>query len=87
MEREEQRFARFIADLALDPGKLAHYMEDPEAAMQAAGLDDDEKGVLRTGSFGFICEFLGAGARPIPGTEQAGPGSGPVSGSSGGPGQ
>lgn len=87
MEQEEKRFARFIADLALDPGTLAHYMKDPEAAMQAAGLDDDEKGVLRSGNFGFICDFLVAATRPIPGTEQAGPGSGPVSGSGGGPGQ
>lgn len=87
MEREEQRFARFIADLALDPGKLAHYLEDPEAAMQAAGLDEEEKKVLRSGNFGFICQFLGSGTRPIQGTEQVGPGSGAPVGAGGGPGQ
>ena len=76
MGAETDRFARFIADLALDPGKLARYKEDPEAAMQAAGLDDDEKGVLRTGNFNLICDYLGdSGARPITFIE-AGPGGG-----------
>lgn len=85
MQAEEQRFARFIADLALEPATLAHYKQDPEAAMQAAGLDDEEKAVLRTGKFQIICEYLDAcRPRPIP-DEQGGPGSGPLS--TGGPGQ
>lgn len=72
---QENRFAQFIADLALDPGKLAQYKKDPEAAMQAAGLSDDEKGVLRTGDFRIICEFLGdTGPRPISFIETGPPG-------------
>ncbi len=75
MTEEEQRFSRFVADLALDPDKLAHYMDDPEAAMQAAGLNDDQKGVLRTGDFGEICDFLlPAGKKPAPDVEPGGPG-------------
>ena len=80
----DNRFARFIADLALDPGKLAQYKKDPEAAMQAAGLSDDEKGVLRTGDFGAICDWLGdCGPRPIT-QNPGGPGSGPGSDAPGG---
>lgn len=76
MEEEKNRFAQFIADLALDPGKLAQYKKDPEAAMQAAGLTEEEKAVLRKGDFGIICEFLGdTGPRPIT-LAEAGPGSG-----------
>jgi len=75
MTGEEQRFAQFIADLALQPGKLAHYMEDPEAAMQDAGLDDEEKAVLRTGDFHVICDYLlPVGERPAPGDPEIGPG-------------
>jgi hypothetical protein len=77
MEPEEQRFAQFIADLALDPARLSHYQEDPEAAMEAAGLDDEEKAVLRTGNFQIICDYLGeSGPRPVT-YVQGGPGSGP----------
>lgn len=78
MQGEEQRFARFIADLALDPATLAYYKQDPEAAMQAASLDDDEKAVLRTGNFQIICDYLGeTGERPGGTWVQGGPGSGP----------
>ncbi len=75
MADEQDRFARFIADLALDPGKLAQYRDDAEAAMQAAGLNDEEKAVLRKGDFRIICEYLGNGIRPISQFD-IGPGSG-----------
>jgi hypothetical protein len=75
MQGDENRFARFIADLALQPGKLAHYLEDSEAAMQAAGLNDEEKAVLRTGDFNVICDYLvPTRDRPAPGDWQPGPG-------------
>lgn len=68
MQNEDQRFAHFIADLALHPGKLAHYREDPEAAMQAAGLNDEQKNVLRSGDWKNICDYLvPSGERPVPG--------------------
>jgi len=67
MAEQDNRFAQFIADLALDPGKLTRYMKDPEAVMQAAGLNDEEKAVLRTGDFNVICDYLlPAGERPVP---------------------
>lgn len=63
---EDIRFAHFIAVLALNPDELKRYKEDPEAAMEAAGLSDEEKEALRTGDFRVICEFLGdGGPRPI----------------------
>jgi len=66
MEDEKNRFAQFIADLALNPGKLASYQKDAEAAMRAAGLADEEKAVLRKGDFGIICDYLvDTGPRPI----------------------
>jgi hypothetical protein len=66
MEEEKNRFAQFIADLALDPGLLARYKKDAEAAMQAAGLSEEEQAVLRKGDFRIICDFLGdSGTRPI----------------------
>jgi hypothetical protein len=75
MAEQNNRFSRFVADLALDPDKLADYMKDPEAAMQAAGLDDEEKDVLRTGDFRVICEFLlPAVEKPAPNDFEIGPG-------------
>jgi len=66
MKEEKNRFAQFIADLALDAGKLDAYKKDAEAAMQGAGLSDEEKAVLRKGDFRIICDFLGdTGPRPI----------------------
>jgi hypothetical protein len=78
MEDEKNRFAQFIADLALDPGTLASYKKDAEAAMRAAGLSDEERAVLRKGDFRIICDFLGdTGPRPIniePPLQSGGPG-------------
>lgn len=72
---EEQRFARFIADLALKPDTLAQYLEDPEAAMRAAGLNDEEKAVLRKGDFRIICDYLvPTRDRPAPEVDAGGPG-------------
>ena len=63
---ERNRLGRFIAELAVNPRKLRDYKDDPEAAMSAAGLSDEEKGVLRTGDFRVICDYLGdVGPRPI----------------------
>ena len=78
MEDEKNRFAQFIADLALHPGTLASYRKDADAAMRAAGLSDEERAVLRKGDFGIICEFLGPTVpRPIdiePPLQSGGPG-------------
>jgi hypothetical protein len=84
MDNDDIRFSHFIASLALNPARLAQYQKDPEAAMEAAGLDDEEKGVLRTGNFQIICDFLGESV-PRPVTHvQGGPGSGPGTGEPGG---
>lgn len=78
MDNDDIRFSYFIASLALNPVRLAQYQKDPEAAMQAASLDDEEKAVLRTGNFQIICDYLGeTGERPGGTWVQGGPGSGP----------
>ncbi|HKH47600.1 MAG TPA: hypothetical protein VKM72_23330 [Thermoanaerobaculia bacterium] len=76
MDDTNIRFSHLIAELALHPARLAQYRNDPEKAMDDAGLSDEEKDVLRTGNFGSICDWLADTSRPI--TEiQPGPGSGP----------
>lgn len=76
MDNDDIRFSHFIASLALNPARLAQYQKDPEAAMEAASLDDEEKAVLRTGNFEIICDYLGeSGPRPVT-YIQGGPGSG-----------
>ncbi len=63
----ENRLAAFIAGLATSPRKLDDYREDPEEAMAAAGLSDQDKEVLRSGDWRIICESLGGDdTRPLP---------------------
>jgi hypothetical protein len=64
---DDNRLGRFIADLATKPATLKSYKADPEAAMSAAGLSENEKSAVRAGNFRAIVDLLGAGAeRPIP---------------------
>ena len=74
MDDKNIRFSHLIAELALNPARLAQYRQDPEATMEAAGLSDEEKDVLRTGDFGTICDWLADTVRPIT-QNQGGPGS------------
>src|SRR5215470_7618404 len=39
----------FLANLATDPRKLGEFIHDPEAAMTAAELSQDDKAALRSG--------------------------------------
>ena len=55
----ENRLAGFIASLATAPQKLREYLDEPESAMAEAGLNEQEKEVLRSGSWQVICDFLG----------------------------
>ena len=64
---DDNRLGRFIADLATNPTALKAYKTDPEAAMSAAGLSEDEKRAVRAGNFRAIVDMLGAGEeRPVP---------------------
>ena len=63
---QDNPFDRFVADLATSPVTLRSYRADPEAAMSAAGLSDEERALLRAGSFPAIVDYLGSGERPIP---------------------
>ncbi|HEX9669010.1 MAG TPA: hypothetical protein VGC93_05950 [Thermoanaerobaculia bacterium] len=64
---DDNRLGRFIADLATNPATLKAYRADPEAAMSAAGLSENEKSAVRSGNFRAIVEMLGADEeRPVP---------------------
>src|SRR5215813_2066904 len=39
----------FLASLATDPHKLGEFIHDPEAAMTAAQLSDDDKAAIKSG--------------------------------------
>ena len=63
--------AKFVTELATSFDKYIAYEEDPEAAMAAAGLSDEDKELLRSGSFQEISEAFylddprGGGAMPV----------------------
>src|SRR5215472_4193764 len=44
----------FLAELAIDPQKLGEFIHDPESAMEAAGLTDNDKAALRSGFASII---------------------------------
>jgi len=41
----------FLSGLATDPNKLSAYLNDPEAAMEAAGLAETDREALRNNEF------------------------------------
>lgn len=53
------RLADFIRDLSENPDKLLDFQQDPDAVMDKAGLNDDEKELIRSGDEGRIAEALG----------------------------
>jgi hypothetical protein len=44
-----QNLMSFLSDLAVSPEKLARYQENPDEAMQEAGLNADERTALKSG--------------------------------------
>jgi hypothetical protein len=44
----------FLATLATDPSRLGEFIRDPEAAMVAEGLSEDDKAALKSGFPGII---------------------------------
>ena len=50
--------SRFLADLAVDPVRLADYMRDPGAAFDRAGLDLTARRALGGGSAGALLDLL-----------------------------
>jgi hypothetical protein len=44
----------FLSDLAQDPQRLGEFILDPDAAMDAAELNDEDKDALRSGFTGII---------------------------------
>ena len=44
-----EKLKNFLSELAVDPKKLADYQANPDAAIQNAGLDDDECVALKSG--------------------------------------
>jgi hypothetical protein len=48
----------FLIKLVEQPEVLGHYLRDPEGAMDAAGLSDSEREILRTGNLRRLRETL-----------------------------
>ena len=71
----ENKLAAFIVDLATSPEKLTYYKDSEEDAMEEAGLNEQERNVLRSGNWKAICEFLGDDCtRPLTTGDQEGAG-------------
>jgi hypothetical protein len=60
---------RFFADMALDPARLAGFLEDPDALMSAANLPEEVRLVLRAHDASLIADRLSS--------ERGGPASAP----------
>jgi hypothetical protein len=50
---------QFLADLATDPDKQEKFRDNPEAAMDEAGLSESEKNVITKGDKEAIVQHLG----------------------------
>jgi hypothetical protein len=48
----------FLIKLVEHPDTLSHYLKDPEGAMQAEGLSDREREIVRSGSLRRLREAL-----------------------------
>jgi len=57
---DRQRLVKFISDLA-DPRRLAEFTNDPEGAMRAASLSDDEIAIINSRDAEVIRRALGDG--------------------------
>jgi len=49
---------RYLADLAADPRRVRELQSDPEAAMNQAGLSNEEKSILRSKDRARIRDYL-----------------------------
>lgn len=54
---------RLVARMALDDALHRAYLDDPEAVIEDAGLNDDEIEALESGDWERIVELLGPGDR------------------------
>jgi hypothetical protein len=65
----EASLGRFLADMALDPSRLAAFLEDPEALMKKEHLGEEERLVVQSGNAVLMSDWLC--------TERGGPVSAP----------
>ena len=49
MADPSEHVKKFLGELAADPTKLGKFILDPDAAMNAAGIPDDQKGDIKSG--------------------------------------
>jgi hypothetical protein len=58
-----QNLKSFLSELAVAPEKHARYLENPDEAMKAAGLNDEERAALKSGDPAKVFKMLsGPGA-------------------------
>ncbi|MDI1448391.1 hypothetical protein [Polyangium sp. 6x1] len=65
----EASLGRFLADMALDPSRLAAFLEDPDALMKKVNLGEEERLVVHSGDAALMSDWLC--------TERGGPASAP----------
>jgi precorrin-6B methylase 1 len=65
---------KFLMGLSIDPEKLSAYIRDPRAALDAAGVDERERRVMRSGSAQALWDLVlgraGTGELPAPPPEE-----------------
>ncbi len=72
---DNTRLARFVADLALDPEKLQAYLAEPAEAMAAAGLTEEECGLLTNPGVQALMDYIWeVGPKPAPDEDTGGGG-------------
>ena len=58
---------KFLTELSIDPARLGDFIRDPNAAMEAAGLDEQARRALRSGSSAAMWDLvLGRPTAPLP---------------------
>jgi hypothetical protein len=65
----EPTLGRFFADMALDPSRLAAFLDNPDEALKTAGLPEEERLIVRSANPELICDRLS--------NERGGPASAP----------
>ena len=70
---ETFRLARFVAVLALERSVLQDYLAVPEELMEANGLSERERELLRSGTLQEVLDYLWVGGpKPAPDDETGG---------------
>jgi hypothetical protein len=62
----ESNLAKFVRELSESTERVEEFSDDPEAAMSAAGLSEEEKEIIRRGDEEEILKAIGKDVLGIP---------------------